>query len=56
MTAVVIVNAVLSAAILVVIVGGLSRAIAAPWAERHPRARRPAAARGLAHRWRAALA
>jgi hypothetical protein len=55
MTAVVVVNAVLSAPLLLVIVGGLSQAIAAPRAERHPRATAPAAARGLADRSRAAL-
>lgn len=54
MTAVLIVNAVLSAAILLVIVGGLSRAITAPRARRHPHATAPAPARGLAHRSRAA--
>ena len=55
MTAVLIVNAVLSAATLLVIVGGLSRAITAPRAERHPRATAPARARGLALCSRAAL-
>jgi hypothetical protein len=52
MTVVVIVNVVLSAAILLVIVGGLSRAITAPRAERHPRTTAPAPARGVAHRSR----
>ena len=54
MTAVLIVNVVFSAATLLVIVGGLSRAITAPRAE-HPGATAPARARGLALCSRAAL-
>ena len=54
MTAVLIVNAVLSVATVLVIVGGLSRAITAPRAE-HPGATAPARARGLALWSRAAL-
>ena len=54
MTAVLIVNAVLSAATLLVIVGGLSRAITAPRAK-STQATAPARARGLALCSRAAL-